>query len=62
MQYLHPESITAPARQKVQEIQCREERRGGKEEEEMRGRGRDRDKRIEMNEILFNCQIVEVTI
>ena len=35
---------------------------GGKEEEELRGRGRDRDKRIEMHEILFNCQIVEVTI
>lgn len=35
---------------------------GGKEEEEMRGRGSDRDKRIEMNETLFNCQIVEVTI
>ena len=27
-----------------------------------RGRGREREERIEMNETLFNCQIVEVTI
>lgn len=39
-------------------------RESGKEGEKMRrrGRGREREERIEMNETLFNCQIAEVTI
>jgi len=49
VQYLHPESITAPARQKVQEIQCREERRrwGGRGGNEREGQGQRQKNRNE---------------
>lgn len=68
MQYLHLSLLLLPQLDSNKYKKCNGGKQGGRESgkvgEKMRrrGRGREREERIEMNETLFNCQIVEVTI